>query len=567
MPRYSMLAFSALVVLTIGCDDDPLSSNTQQSRETQGTIALARVRAGEGAFAQVASEAEEFAGAYSDGEGGTVLLSTAAAGDALVTAAARRHLSTHLGRRVSVRRARFSYRQLAAVRDAILRNEFFDNDDIIEVDLNEVANRVTVGVRGEIQPVRQRLMSRLASLGRDSSIITFVPTDVARPNVARSAGAMLSGGATTLRDSQPPFEGGHQHSQFGTGVFCSVGAVIQRNGIAGYITNSHCTYVLFGLDTSTYSLALSQFRKGTGSVNIGFETVDPSTSSCSGFDPDDLVMFTNKQCRAGDVAFIQLSDSTYANRGAIARTVDVATGWGNSGSIDLNSTKPFRPVVGAINSVLANTYVHKVGRTTGTTAGLVTETCTVRKYTTNGSHYLTCVHRATYYAEDGDSGGSVFTIENGDASRLVGVHWGSNSGLQRSFFSPWSTVSSEIGGTIGFSTTISLTSPSCLGNVSGARPRLRWSRSVATNSTAGVDYAFAGQVWDSTPGGFGIVKYVSVATTDTLYRDATTPVSAYLGTTPPAAGTRHAVYYVQGRSLGVLSSPCAAHYFSLGNQN
>ena len=58
---------------------------------------------------------------------------------------------------------------------------------------------------------------------------------------------------------------------------------------------------------------------------------------------------------------------------------------------------------------------------------------------------LKCQYRATYYADDGDSGSPVFQRITTKHVRLIGVHWGYRESDNTSVFSPLRSIRDDLG--------------------------------------------------------------------------------------------------------------------------
>ena len=90
------------------------------------------------------------------------------------------------------------------------------------------------------------------------------------------------------------------------------------------------------------------------------------------------------------------------------------------------------------------TTVNKVGRTTGWTAGAITNTCV--NTGVQGTRFAQlCQTFVSAGVGGGDSGSDVFQIVNGGGIKLAGVLWGGNSGGSQFVFSPLGNVISELG--------------------------------------------------------------------------------------------------------------------------
>ena len=94
------------------------------------------------------------------------------------------------------------------------------------------------------------------------------------------------------------------------------------------------------------------------------------------------------------------------------------------------------------NSTPVGATVNKVGRTTGWTAGTMTNKCV--NTGVQGSRIVQlCQNFVTAGVAGGDSGSDVFLITSGTNVRLLGVLWGGGGG--QFVFSPLQNVIQELG--------------------------------------------------------------------------------------------------------------------------
>jgi hypothetical protein len=93
-------------------------------------------------------------------------------------------------------------------------------------------------------------------------------------------------------------------------------------------------------------------------------------------------------------------------------------------------------------SALVGQAVTKVGRTTGRTAGTVSQTC-VNTNVSGSNITQLCQTFANYGNAGGDSGSPVFRITTLPSVVLVGINWGGNGTI--SVFSPITQIQQELG--------------------------------------------------------------------------------------------------------------------------
>jgi hypothetical protein len=306
---------------------------------------------------------------------------------------------------LQVRRGDFDYRQLTLWFNAA-SPVALDMDGTVMVDLDEARNRVLVGVEnaGTIGAVR----AALVRAGLPDRSITI---EVMRP-VERLAS--LTGPAS-------PIWGGVQINF--PGFLCTLGFNALSGTQASFITNSHCTATQGGVQNTPYYQPL----QSSNPTLIATEVDDPAYRKGVGQGCP-----KNKLCRKSDAARARYS-ATYTNfqRGRIARP-DALGSLNYTSSWTINSTGT--PVVGQT--------LNKVGRTTGWTAGLVTNTCV--NTGVSGTRFVQlCQFFVTAGVGSGDSGSPVFVTGSSSNVTLMGILWG---GSGSSFVgSPFNQIVEELG--------------------------------------------------------------------------------------------------------------------------
>jgi hypothetical protein len=282
----------------------------------------------------------------------------------------------------------------------------------VSVDADEARNRVTIGVeRG--MPVAQ-VRSAVARVG--------VPLDAVVIEEVEPVRLMA-----TLRDRVRPVVGALQINfdpDPGTpGSFaCTLGFNAIRNGQRSFITNSHCTNIQGGNQSTPYW----QPTQGVAPTRIATEVADPAYTT-GGSCP------SGRRCRRSDAARARYASGTTSTLGRIARTSGV-----NNGSLTI--TGHF--TITAEGSAIVGQQVHKIGRTTGWTRGSVTGTCV---NTPVSDIVQLCQTWVSAGVGAGDSGSPVFRRQGTSNNvTLVGILWG-GSGNTLYIFSPISNIESELG--------------------------------------------------------------------------------------------------------------------------
>jgi hypothetical protein len=303
--------------------------------------------------------------------------------------------------------AQYDYKTLRAWRDGAV-DAAFEQDDATFLDLDEVRNRITVGLLSE--DAQRSVSERLAKAGVPLEAVNF---EVSGPVEMEQ----------TLQNFFRPLMGGYQIQNPGGGT-CTLGFITTNpvNGAPAFVTNSHCTNTYWGFDGVAFGQA--QWWQG-----VGNEVRDPNGFRC----------FLWGRCRFADAALVQANVNTAINQ--VART----TWWGTPGNPgSLTVANPPLQVVSHVWWPSWGQMVDKVGRTTGWNYGFVRNTCVLVNVSFN--RRLLCQYYADYWSQGGDSGSPVF-IWWGDRVGLTGLHWGSFKFLwvRRTIFSPLGGVRLDLG--------------------------------------------------------------------------------------------------------------------------
>ena len=282
---------------------------------------------------------------------------------------------------------------------------------VVFTDADEAGNRVRIGV--EHAAAASRVRSALARLG--------IPAAAADVEVVAPIRQVA-----TLRGAVRPVVAGVQINF--PGFLCSLGFNATRQGVAGFVTASHCTTTQGGVESTPYWQPLQTTRP----VQIATEQNDPTYKTTLAGCP------AGRRCRRSDAAFARYINATTNTLGRIARTsstsssnLTIAGGW----TITSNATS---------STFTVGATVNKVGRTTGWSRGPVVATCaTVNVSGTNITQICQTIVAAT--VGGGDSGSDVFTVTGGTNVRLSGVLWGGSTDGTTFVFSPFANVTGELG--------------------------------------------------------------------------------------------------------------------------
>jgi hypothetical protein len=264
--------------------------------------------------------------------------------------------------------------------------------DVFLVDVDEVNNRVHVGVADNTAAGVVR--SEAARMGIPAAAL-FVQT---QPKPEMRA---------TLRDRLATIVGG---TQIAFSVYvCTLGWNARQvsTGANIYVTNAHCTRRRFSSD----GIAIFQPTKVSGN-EIGVEIADRGMWACAG---------AGTSCRLSDAAYISNNGTRGVGQGGILRTA-LATG-ANAGITVIGE---YDIVARYTGTVPVGTLLDKTGRTSGSTRGLVTNSCV-----TIGE--LRCQDISKVWSEGGDSGSPMYValVGTGDAEndvQLYGILWGGPNG-------------------------------------------------------------------------------------------------------------------------------------------
>lgn len=180
------------------------------------------------------------------------------------------------------------------------------------------------------------------------------------------------------------------------------------------MTNSHCTNIQGGIEGTIYHqpTTLSLFSIGVEIIDPPYFTSLDGVGACP----------AERRCRYSDTAFARYDAGISFNKGLIARPDGL-------GSLNISHTTPYFRIVEEFNFPIAGEFLHKVGRTTGWTQGLVSDTC-VNANVSDTDITLLCQDLVNAGVGGGDSGSPVFGIVNSPApgdARLYGILWGGNA--------------------------------------------------------------------------------------------------------------------------------------------
>jgi hypothetical protein len=276
---------------------------------------------------------------------------------------------------------------------------------VVFTDIDDMTNRLRIGIT-DLPGGMRAVEELLSTVGVPREAVLISETKPVFP---------------ALRNRRRPLRGGLQIN-FRNNLLCSLGFIADRQGIRGFVTNSHCTTTQGGVEGTVYHQPIAN----SSNNEVGVEIADPFYFTGGSCPP-------GRRCRFSDSAFVRATTNTSV--GTIARPPIVSINW--NGVDIFTNTGEVAPLVGQ--------SVTKVGRTTGRTSGTVQQTCAPYNVADTDITLL-CQSRATYSNALGDSGSPVFRITSTPIVNLGGIHWGMIGGVI-GVFSPITNIqmSGELG--------------------------------------------------------------------------------------------------------------------------
>ncbi len=310
---------------------------------------------------------------------------------------------------IRVLAARFAYGDLDRWFQQISQDAF-EQGGVVFVDLDEAANRVLVGV--EHGASHANIRSLAARLGVPVEALTVRDADPIHY-------------VATLQEQVRPVVAGLQINF--PGFLCSIGFNAVSSGQNSFVTASHCTNVQGGVEATPYYQSLSSQPNSF----IGTEVADPKYVRSKG---KNSPCPKGRRCRLSDSARAAYAAGVPFTLGDIAQTSGP-----NNGSLVITGTFT---IVGEGGEVVGD-VANKVGRTTGWTQGMITNTC-VNTGVSGSNIVQLCQNIVSAGVGGGDSGSDVF-LDTGAGVRLLGVLWGGNGAGTQFVYSPIANVEQELG--------------------------------------------------------------------------------------------------------------------------
>lgn len=313
-----------------GSDQEAISTpdNTSQSLTQDTDHDVMRI---------ISTKSSSFAGLYRDRDTGKLVinLTDVSQKDVALQAAANVLGADRISKEgVEVRQVKYSMAQLKTWKDAVSQ-VMFDTEGVVAVGVDQVRNRVFVGVNDD----------------KAKSVIRSKLTELNLPEDAFSIALMQFKDAVGLQDNVRPLIGGIGIATKNSGD-CTMAFVADRQGVRGFVTASHCTDTPATYDSGKF---YQPYTIST-STEVGTEEIDPGTNSQTPSCP------SGWKCRVGDVAFVKLKSGVTSSLGKIAKT-----------DSNLNIAGNYN-VIGT-RIAISGEDVSVIGSKTGYHSGYIFDTC------------------------------------------------------------------------------------------------------------------------------------------------------------------------------------------------
>lgn len=253
--------------------------------------------------------------------------------------------------------------------------------------------------------------------------------------------------AATLRDRMRPPIGGIQINFFPTPaspltLVCTLGFNAIDGTDTSFVTNSHCSNVQGGTTPTTDYYQATRGLVADPANFVAREAEDPEYSM---FGAAGCPL--GRRCRTSDASRAKYAGGMTFSLGRIARAANENAAAGQDPLL-VDSLSPTFQIVSEQMRGVVGQKLNKVGRTTGWTSGLITETCVDINITASEITQL-CQDLVDAHVAGGDSGSPVFGVNTDGTIFLAGILWGSSTNLETGhvqfIMSPLAQVKAEIG--------------------------------------------------------------------------------------------------------------------------
>jgi len=390
--------------------------------------------------------------------------------------------------------------------------------------------------------------SEIAALGLDTTAIAYREATI--PPLATASGRYRRRYGPTIQSTVDTITGGIQMER--QGHACTIGVIAIHNSAPSVLSNSHCSETLFSYDGDS----IEQATTTSPGRRVGHETVDPVGTTCYGY-----------PCRGSDAALFGLESGILYYPGMIARSTSrsgPATYTLANRSMTWDTSNPYFYVRNTVTPTMGM-EANKIGERTGWTYGYITNACVDGFYGLSPNlMFITCSMVATVHVDGGDSGSPVFAFGGSPAGGggmpdlvdFAGLIFAGYSSDTVSYFSPYSRIANDIGGSLSVTVPVTISTPILTGSIgTGGSQVLSW------GSVTGAEkyqlYATEGV------GSGSSVTYPVGSTTGTSMTVTTLYATGYHGGTQPSSGTwvRYSVYAL-GRAT--RSAQSSFIYFTTG---
>lgn len=330
-----VLRFTVLALLLTGLIYViPTSAQEDENGEEQGAAPVGGyLQTLDDVFLEVSLAVPDFGGAYVDEDSDTLLIFLLNQDDSVKEAALSK-LKEVFGpdrlsqQNVQILQGDYSFSQLKSWHDQLMGTVLII-PGIVSTDVDEMENRVHIGVENHELTTVVELELGVLNIPRDAVVI-----EVVEPVSPESS----------LQDYHRPLVNGLQIQYLGT---CTLGFNAIRQGVAGFVTNSHCTNTQGGVEGTVY-------HQPTSNNKVGTESIDPAYFT-GGNCP------SGRRCRYSDSAFATRESGVSSNVGRIARPA-------SNGTTSWNGVDTYR-IVGEVSYPMGGEKLVKVGTKYGTNPG------------------------------------------------------------------------------------------------------------------------------------------------------------------------------------------------------
>jgi hypothetical protein len=288
---------------------------------------------------------------------------------------------------IVVRGATYTFMQLRGWRERLMKGAILERPGVVWLDLDEVANRLVVGVDGRGDPMAIRAAAQTVDVPAE-----VVDVEVTEPYVPN----------TTLVDEFRPIQGGIRIQRVsGTSrLSCTLGFAALRNDQQVFLTAGHCSPNLMAADN------VAQYQPTAPLTHTDSTTMTPLGREISRYSQ----ACGNNLCANSDAAIYNILPDTVPpippqiwRLGRVARPgFGCAPGPCNPVNLNVSTFTPYWTINGTRQSFVVNDLVSKIGSATGWSQGWVQRTC-VNVSPSQGVTYL-CQMFANYGSADGESG-------------------------------------------------------------------------------------------------------------------------------------------------------------------